>query len=116
MAHMLPLLLAPAAAAGPRLTLELRVRRGPRFVVRIEAGTALTLPAPARPAAESWEDDAWLDPTDDVDCVVSLTGRAALLVGHRRWTVRQALARGQSWASGRRPWVALQFGSIFLAA
>jgi hypothetical protein len=97
MSEMLPLLVDPVGARGFTGSFEVRVRRAPRFVLRLDAGRA------------------WAGPVDGraVDCVLSLSGCDALLVGFRRRGVWRAMASGGALASGRRPWLGLRFHTLF---
>lgn len=96
MSEMLPLLVAPGAASFTG-SFEVRVRQAPRFVLRLDAGRARTAPADGRA----------------VDCVLSLSGRDALLVGFRRRKLWRAIASGGALAYGRRPWLGLRFNTLF---
>ncbi|WP_189335428.1 maleylpyruvate isomerase N-terminal domain-containing protein [Actinoplanes ianthinogenes] len=96
MSEMLPLLVDPAAA-GFTGSFEMRIRRAPRFVIQLEAGRARSLPA------------GDVEP----DCVLSLSGCDALLVGFHRRSLWRAIAGGGAFATGRRPWLGLRFPSLF---
>ena len=97
MSEMLPLLVDPVGARGFTGSFEVRIRRASRFVVRVDAGRAWTVPADGR----------------EVDCVLSLSGCDALLVGFRRRKLWQAIASGGALAVGRRPWLGLRFHTLF---
>jgi len=97
MSEMLPLLVDPVGARGFTGSFEVRIRRASRFVIRVDAGQARTAPADGR----------------DVDCVLSLSGCDALLVGFRRRKLWQAIASGGALAFGRRPWLGLRFHRLF---
>jgi hypothetical protein len=97
MSEMLPLLVDPGGAHGFTGSFEVRVRRAPRFVLRVDAGRARAVPADGR----------------EVDCVLSLSGCDALLVGFRRRKLWQAIASGGAFAFGRRPWLGLRFHTVF---
>ena len=97
MTAMLPLLVSPAGARDFTGAFEVRIRRAPRFVLGLDAGRAWTAPADGRP----------------VDCVLSLTGCDALLVGFRRRRLWQAIATGGALAFGRKPWLGLRFPTLF---
>jgi len=97
MSEMLPLLVDPAGARGFTGSFEVRIRQASRFVVRVDAGRAWTVPADGR----------------EVDCVLSLSGCDALLVGFRRRKLWQAIASGGALAAGRRPWLGLRFHTLF---
>ncbi|GAB1692128.1 maleylpyruvate isomerase N-terminal domain-containing protein [Krasilnikovia sp. M28-CT-15] len=97
MSEMLPLLVDPACARGFTGSFEVRIRRAPRFVIRVKDGQARTVPADG----------------GAVDCVLSLSGCDALLVGFRRRKLWQAIASGGALAFGRRPWLGLRFNTLF---
>ena len=65
-------------------------------MLRLAAGQAETAPADGH----------------EVDCVLSLTGRDALLVGFRRRALWRTMATGVL-AYGRRPWLGLRFNTLF---
>jgi uncharacterized protein (TIGR03083 family) len=95
---MIPLLVDAPAAAGRRLACELRVRGGPRFVVRFHHGTTSVEPSASQP----------------VDCWVSADPITFLLFGYGRTGQWGAIARGRLVAGGRRPWLALGFRRLLL--
>ena len=97
MSAMLPLLVDPARARGFAGSFEIRIRRAPRFVVRLADGEARILPAGGREA----------------DCVLSLTACDALLVAFHRRELWRAIASGGALAYGRRPWLGLRFHTLF---
>jgi uncharacterized protein (TIGR03083 family) len=90
---MVPLLVDREAAAGLHAAYELRVRGGPRLVVRFHDGAASVEPAAGRP----------------VDCRISADPTALLLFGYGRTGPWGPLARGRLVAGGRRPWLALKY-------
>lgn len=97
LSEMLPLLVDPAGARGFTGSFEVRIRRAPRFVIRVEAGRAWAVPADGR----------------GVDCVLSLSACDALLVGFRRRKLWQAIGSGGAFAFGHRPWLGLRFNTLF---
>ena len=97
MSEMLPLLVDPAGARDFTGSFEVRIRHAPRFVLRLDGGRARTAPPDGR----------------QVDCVLSLSGCDALLVGFRRRKLWQAIAAGGALAYGRRPWLGLRFNTLF---
>jgi hypothetical protein len=97
MSAMLPLLVDPAGADGFTGSFEVRIRQAPRFVLQLAAGQARAVPADGRA----------------VDCVLSLTGRDALLVGFRRRELWRAIVSGGAFATGRRPWLGPRFHTLF---
>ncbi|MGC9671289.1 maleylpyruvate isomerase N-terminal domain-containing protein [Planosporangium sp. 12N6] len=100
MSEMLPLLVDPEATRGLTATFELRIRGGRSFVLHMSDGAARSAPAPSTER--------------QVDCVVSLSAGAALLIGFNRMSVWRALTTGQVISYGRRPWLGLRFRSLFL--
>ena len=100
MSAMLPLLFDARRAQGLQADYEVRVRGGERFRMRIADGTAESLEAGERAGR-------------NVDCVISLDPRAALLVGFGRSSLARAMLNGGAVASGRRPWLGLRFTSLF---
>ena len=96
MSEMLPLLVDPAARDFTG-SFEVRIRRAARFVIRLDAGQAWAVPADGR----------------TVDCVLSLSGCDALLVGFRRRKLWRAIASGGALAFGRRPWLGSRFHTLF---
>jgi hypothetical protein len=98
MTEMLPLLVDPAGADGFTGSFEIRIRRAHRFVLRLDEGKARALPAGGAEAP---------------DCVLSLTGRDALLVGFRRRRLWRSIASGGALSFGRRPWLGLRFHALF---
>jgi hypothetical protein len=100
MRETLPYLLDAKAAAGVRVTYDVHLRGAGALRVRVAGGVATTGPVDGD--------------TTGVDCVLSLAPDAALLVGFRRRSVWRAVATGQSFASGRRPWWGPRFPGLFL--
>lgn len=100
MSEMLPLLVDRRATRGLTATFELRVRGGRGFVLHLAEGVARSTPLPS---AEH-----------PVDCVISLSGCAALLVAFNRMSVWRALATGQVVSYGRRSWLGPRFRGLFL--
>lgn len=97
MSEMLPRILDETGARGFTGSFEVRVRCGERFVLRIANGRAWSEPAEGQ----------------DVDCVLSLSGYHALLMGYGRVPVWRVIASGKAWAFGRRPWLGLRFDHLF---
>jgi hypothetical protein len=98
MLAILPQFVNPAAARGASVAYELRMRDGPKAVVRIRDG-ALTVDSSAASGAA-------------VDCHISADPAAFLLVGYGRTSQWGPIVRGRLLAWGRRPWQALRFGSF----
>ena len=90
---MIPLTVDAAAAAGLHAAYELRIRGGPRFMVRFRDGAASVEPPASRP----------------VDCWISADPTAFLLFGYGRTGLWGPMARGRLVAGGRRPWLALRY-------
>jgi uncharacterized protein (TIGR03083 family) len=90
---MIPLTVDTEATAGLHAAYELRVRGGPRFVVRFHDGAASVEPPAGRP----------------VDCWMSADPVALLLLGYGRTGPWGPIARGRLVAGGRRPWLALRY-------
>ena len=83
------------AAAGRRISYELRLRGGPRYRISVEDGGAtVTGPGP-KP-----------------DCTISADPVAFLLVGYGRTRQWGQIARGKLVAGGRKPWLGLSFGRL----
>jgi hypothetical protein len=99
MTAMMPLLVNPAGARDFTGAFEIRIRGAQPFVLTVDGGTARAQPAD----------------TERVDCVISLTACAALLVGFRRQPLWRAVLSGASMAYGRRPWLGLRFPSLFVS-
>jgi uncharacterized protein (TIGR03083 family) len=97
MSAMLPRMLDPARAGGFTGGFDVRVRGGQRFVLRVAGGTAWTEPAGSQRA----------------DCVVSMSGRAALLTGLGRQPLWRAVLTGGIVAFGRKPWLAPRLLTMF---
>jgi uncharacterized protein (TIGR03083 family) len=95
---MIPLIVDAPAAAGLDVAYELRIRGGPRFVVRFRDGAASVEP----PAHHT------------VDCWISADPTAFLLVGYGRISQWGPIARGRLVAGGRRPWLALRYKRLLL--
>jgi uncharacterized protein (TIGR03083 family) len=100
MSEMLPRLLNQQTAGRFTGSFEIRVRGGDRFILRIADGRAWSEAAGSMPA----------------DCVLSLSGYDALLMGFNRVPVWRAIASGKARAFGRRPWLGLRFHDLFLSA
>jgi hypothetical protein len=94
---MVPDYLDRGRAAGLRAGFELRLRGGPRYLIEVVDGRAVTGEAPpgARP-----------------DCWISADPAAFLLVGFGRAGQWGQIARGRLVAGGRKPWLAARFGTL----
>ena len=94
---MLPLAAKPAPAGGTESRYDIRIRGGPRFVVRVEKGKVTVEPSPS----------------DAACCYISADPVAFLLVAYGRANQWGPMARGRLVAGGRRPWRALKFKNLF---
>jgi uncharacterized protein (TIGR03083 family) len=93
---MLPDYLDRRQAAGVRMALELRLRGGPRYLIKVADGAAaVTLAGDQAP-----------------DCWISADPVAFLLVGFGRTGQWGQIVRGKMLAGGRKPWLAGKFGSL----
>ena len=101
MTQMLPLLVDPAVPEDLTVRYGVRVRGAGAFTLELARGQVRVAP----PAS-----------SDDVDCTISVTAPVALLLGFRRVSLRRAMLHGGALATGRRPWLGLQFPSLFLSA
>jgi hypothetical protein len=90
---MIPLTVDTAATAGLHAAYELRVRGGPRFVVRFHDGAASVEPSAGGP----------------VDCWISADPTPFLLLGYGRIGPWGPIARGRLVAGGRQPWLAFRY-------
>lgn len=97
MSAMLPLLVSPVGARGFTGSYEVRIRRAPRFVLSLSGGQARSSPAGGAPA----------------DCVLTMSGCDALLLGFGRRPLWRSLVSGGVLASGRRPWLGFRFPALF---
>ncbi|RAG82215.1 hypothetical protein DN069_28810 [Streptacidiphilus pinicola] len=102
MSTMMPLLFDAKRVGDRRLGFEVRIRGGRPFVLRIADGRCRAEPAGASGSGEP------------VDCVISLTGAAALHTGFSRRPLWRAMATGGAFAFGRRPWLGPTFHTLFL--
>jgi uncharacterized protein (TIGR03083 family) len=98
MSEMLPRALDQRRAREFAASFEIRVRGGQPFVLRIADGTA-------RSEASGRE---------RVDCVLSLSGYEALLLGFGRVPLWRVIAAGKALSFGRRPWLGPRFNRLFL--
>lgn len=89
-ADLLPHYVDPAATKGVRVGIEVRIRGGPRFVVRIDDGSAQVEGTPTSP----------------IDCWVSAEAVAFLLVNYGRIGRGRPILTGKIIAGGRKPWLA----------
>jgi uncharacterized protein (TIGR03083 family) len=95
---MVPDYLDRRRAAGVRMTFELRLRGGPRYLIKVADGEAVVT-SEQRGA-------------DQPDCWISADPVAFLLVGFGRTGQWGQIVRGKMLAGGRKPWLAGTFGSL----
>lgn len=82
-------------AAGIHVIYELRFRKGPRYRLSIDDGTAEVS-----------------GPGGKVDCWISADPVAFLLVGYGRIGQWGQILRGRMMAGGRNPWLGFKFGEL----
>jgi hypothetical protein len=82
---------------GLRVSYELRMRGGRRFRLAFADGAATVTAAGER-----------------ADCVITADPVAFLLLGFGRITQWPLIFRGRLRAGGRKPWLALRFGSLLV--
>jgi hypothetical protein len=90
-----PQYLRPRRAAGVRVSFELRMRGGASYRVAVDNGAAVVTAA-----------------GDKADCVISADPVAFLLLGYGRIPRLSPVLRGQLRPGGRRPWLAMKFGTL----
>jgi hypothetical protein len=89
-AELVPHYVDPAATKGVRVGIEVRIRGGPRYVVRIGDGSAQIEATPTAP----------------IDCWISAEPVTFLLVNYQRIGRGRPLVTGKIFAGGRKPWLA----------
>ncbi|MGH3830982.1 MAG: maleylpyruvate isomerase family mycothiol-dependent enzyme [Pseudonocardiaceae bacterium] len=94
---MMPLAVNPKAARGHTASYEVRVRGGPRFVVRFRNGVCTVEPA----GGQLIDCHLWADPVQLV------------LVSYGRVSHWGPIARGRLLVWGRKPWLGLTFKNLF---
>jgi hypothetical protein len=92
---VMPQYLRPRRAAGMHVSFELRMRGGPSYRMAVDDGKAVVTAAGAR-----------------ADCVISADPVAFLLIGFGRVPQLSPVLRGQLRPGGRKPWLAMRFGSL----
>jgi hypothetical protein len=90
-----PQYLRPQRAAGVHVSFELRMRGGPSYRLAVDDGTAVVAGA-----------------GEKADCVITADPVAFLLLGYGRISQLSPLLRGQLRPGGRRPWLAMKFGTL----
>jgi uncharacterized protein (TIGR03083 family) len=95
--NIAPEYLRPSRAVGLRVSYELRMRGGRRFRLAVADGAATVTAAGER-----------------ADCVVTADPVTFLLLGYGRITQWPQVLRGRLRAGGRKPWLAMRFGSLLV--
>jgi hypothetical protein len=90
-----PQYLRPGRAAGVHLSFELRMRGGASYRLAVDDGTAVVTAAGER-----------------ADCVITADPVAFLLLGYGRISQLFPVLRGQLRPGGRKPWLAMKFGTL----
>jgi hypothetical protein len=90
-----PQYLRPQRAAGVHISFELRMRRGPSYRLAVDDGTAVVTAA-----------------AEKADCVIAVDPVAFLLLGYGRISQLSPVLRGQLRPGGRKPWLAMKFGTL----
>ncbi len=90
-----PQYLRPRRAAGVHISFELRMRGGPSYRMAVDDGTAVVTAAGKK-----------------ADCVITADPVAFLLLGYGRISQFSPVLRGQLRPGGRKPWLAMKFGTL----
>jgi hypothetical protein len=90
-----PQYLRPHRAAGVHLSFELRMRGGASYRLAVDDGTAVVTAA-----------------GEKADCVITADPVAFLLLGYGRISQLSPVLRGQLRLGGRKPWLAMKFGTL----
>jgi hypothetical protein len=90
-----PQYLRPNRATDVHISFELRMRGGAAYRLAVDDGTAVVTPAGRR-----------------ADCSITADPVAFLLVGYGRIPQWSPLLRGQLRPGGRKPWLAMKFGTL----
>jgi hypothetical protein len=90
-----PQYLRPQRAAGVHISFELRMRGGPSYRLAVDDGTAVITAA-----------------GEKADCVITADPVAFLLLGYGRVSQLSPVLRGQLRPGGRKPWLAMKFGTL----
>jgi Mycothiol maleylpyruvate isomerase N-terminal domain/SCP-2 sterol transfer family len=90
-----PQYLRPRRAAGVHISFELRMRGGPSYRMVVDDGTAVVTAA-----------------GEKADCVITADPVAFLLLGYGRISQLSPVLRGQLRPGGRKPWLAMKFGTL----
>jgi uncharacterized protein (TIGR03083 family) len=90
-----PQYLRPQRAVGVHISFELRMRGGAGYRMAVDDGTAVVTAA-----------------GEKADCVITADPVAFLLLGFGRISQLSPVLRGQLRPGGRKPWLALKFGTL----
>jgi uncharacterized protein (TIGR03083 family) len=90
-----PQYLRPRRAAGVHISFELRMRGGASYRLAVDDGTAVVTAA-----------------GEKADCVITADPVAFLLLGYGRISQLSPVLRGQLRPGGRKPWLAMKFGTL----
>ena len=90
-----PQYLRPQRAAGVRISFELRMRGGASYRLTVDDGTAVVTAA-----------------GEKADCHITADPVAFLLLGYGRIGQLSPVLRGQLRPGGRKPWLAMKFGTL----
>jgi uncharacterized protein (TIGR03083 family) len=90
-----PQYLRPHRAVGVHISFELRMRGGPSYRLAVDDGTAAVTAA-----------------GEKADCVITADPVAFLLLGYGRISQLSPVLRGQLRPGGRKPWLAMKFGTL----
>ena len=90
-----PQYLRPRRAAGVHISFELRMRGGAGYRLAVDDGTAVVTAA-----------------GEKADCVITADAVAFLLLGYGRISQLSPVLRGQLRPGGRKPWLAMKFGTL----
>ena len=90
-----PQYLRPRRAAGVHISFELRMRGGASYRMAVDDGTAVVSAA-----------------GEKADCVITADPVAFLLLGYGRISQLSPVLRGQLRPGGRKPWLAMKFGTL----
>ena len=90
-----PQYLRPQRAASVHVSFELRMRGGASYRMAVDDGTAVVGAA-----------------GEKADCVITADPVAFLLLGYGRISQLSPVLRGQLRPGGRKPWLAMKFGTL----
>jgi hypothetical protein len=92
---VMPQYLRRSRAAGVHISFELRMRGGPSYRIAVDDGTAAISAA-----------------GDKADCVIIADPVSFLLLGYGRISQTSQVLRGKLRPGGRKPWLAMRFGTL----